>query len=210
MTVSKTSGYNYCATMRNVDVAGRQVEPDYLDIRPRLVNTSHADNRTYVPQEDDNWSRVAWRFLGDGRYYWIIADYSQVNDLFLELGPRVIERIRTQLHTALTSSQLITSIDVKRGREFQRGTTIRVRKAASATFVDAQVSAVDALTTQGLVGPSKVSFSTAITVPFGGIATLGSTVAVVTRDERPLTIPSLERALFEALDFGNPMNTLIE
>lgn len=208
--IGRFHGNNYSAVIRNVDEFGQQVEYDYLDLRPRLVDIKHPDNSQYVPQEDDNWSRVAWRFLGNGRYYWIIADYSQVLDLFEELGPIVVERARTQLSANLTAGATITSALVVRGRELQRGTTLRIWRGDNSASLDVRVSAVDPTTAKGLVGECRVTFPSPVVVPGGpGILAVGSRVTEVMRQDRPLVIPSVTRALFNAMDFGNPMNTLV-
>src|SRR4029077_167672 len=111
MSIGLTSRNNYSAIMRVVNAANFLVEKEHLDIRPTLVSIKFADNQQFSPSQTDNWSRIAWRKLGNGRYYWIIADFSQIVDPFSELSPIVKNQYITQLTTDVPAG-IVNSIVV--------------------------------------------------------------------------------------------------
>lgn len=203
MTVGKNSQYNYSAIIRIRNAAGL-IEPPHLDIRPALTRIFYSDNTEYTPSGDDNWSRVSWKTLGNGRFYWIIADFSQVVDPFLELRPIQKTSYLTQLTIALGLGDVgVRQITVARSKGIKRGMLLEIRDLDPANAVSVQVSvlAVNYVTHAVTV--------TAFTTPITGIPTALSRVSRVYTKAVQLSVPTPSRAFFEALDFRNPLNTLV-
>jgi hypothetical protein len=202
MSLDRDSRYNYAHIMRTVDAAGQLVEYDHFDIRPHLVDTVHPDNREFVVEEGDNWSRIGWRRLGRGRRWWIIADYSQVVDPFEALLPAETLRVIGRLSVPVTAGA-VTSLTLTRVTGLASGTVLRVQNLdpAAPTAFDAAVLSVNPTT--------KVVSVTPTTCPAPGIPTALARVGIVRRETRKLSCPSVNRAFFSALGFGNPLNTLV-
>ncbi len=202
MSVSARSRYNYAVRVRRVNSAGALIEFERYDIRPTLVRIVHADNTEYIPQNDDNWSRIAWKTLGDGRLYWIIADFSQVVDPFTELMPETKTSFMTQLSADLLAGTR-TQATIVRTKGIQRGMRLRLQDLDPANPNSADVSVMDVNKTTGVMTFSPV------TVPTGGIPAALSRVSRIYERKPRLVVPTVHRALFEALDFDNPLNTLV-
>jgi len=204
MTIGRESRYNYSAIMRVTDAAGFLVEREHLDIRQTLVNIIHADNQEYTPSDKDTWSRIAWRKLGDGRRWWIIADYSQILDPFTELRSPVKYKYVTQLTANIAGSTSISQFTVAHPKKVRRGDVLKLEDLNVTNLVSMEVPVLSVNETTGVVQCSPVQ-SPATGIPF----TL-SRVSRVYRDQVRLIVPSPNRALFDALNFGNPINTLVE
>lgn len=204
MSVGRESRYNYAAIMRVTDSAGFLVEREHLDIRPTLVNIVHADNREYVPSPNDNWSRIAWRKLGDGRRWWIIADYSQIVDPFTELRPVEKTKYVTQLAADIPATSSITEFQVNHPTKVNRGDMLRIEDLDIAHQVSMDVAVLSVNETAGTVQVSPV------TSPAGGIPAALSRVSRIYKEQLRIIVPSAHRAFFEALNFGNPLNVLVE
>jgi hypothetical protein len=202
MSVGLNSRNNYSVIMRNVDAAGRSLEHDYLDIRPSLVQTAHPDNTEYVPSPGDNWSRIAWKKLGNGRHYWIIADYSSIVDPLSELQPETKTRYVAQLALAAHSGDV--QITVTSTRKIRRGMLLRIQDLAPlGGTLEGSVLGVD--TTNNVV-----TFSAPLpAAPPMLILPQLSRVSELYQEDVRLVIPSPHRALFEALNFTNAFNTLV-
>lgn len=202
MSIGNKSRYNYAIRIRKRNSAGVLVEYERFDIRPTLVRIVHADNTEYVPANDDNWSRIAWKTLGDGRLYWIIADYSQIVDAFTELMPTQRVSYMTQLSVTL-SAGVQNQMTVVRSKGMQRGMRLRIKdlNLANPNSIDVSVISVNHTT--------KVVIFTPVTVPAGGIVASLSQVSRIYETRRHLIVPSVHRALFQALEFDNPLNTLV-
>jgi hypothetical protein len=188
--------------MRNVDAAGRSIEHDYLDIRPSLVQTVHPDNTEYVPSPGDNWSRIAWKKLGNGRHYWIIADYSSIVDPLSELQPETKTRYVAQLTYPVQSGE--TQIRVDSVRRICRGMLLQLQDLAPlGATLEGSVLGVDSTN-------NIVTFSTPLLAsPPVLIQPQLSRVSELYQEDVRLVIPSPHRALFEALNFTNAFNTLV-
>ena len=204
MSVSRESRYNYSATILVADAAGFLVEKPHLDIRPQLVNIVHPDNVEFSPSGNDTWSRIGWRKLGNGRRWWIIADYSQILDPFSELKPETKYKYVTQLSVNVPATTAITSITVVNAKKVKRGDVLRVEDLDTGNLVSFEcfVLAVNETTNVVTISP--------ITTPAGGVPFLLSRVSRVYKEQLRLIIPSANRAFFEALNFGNPLNVLSE
>lgn len=185
--------------------AGFLIEKAHLDIRPQLVNIVHADSQEFTPNETDNWSRIAWRKLGDGRRWWIIADYSQIIDPFSDLKPKKKYKYVTQLTVGVPSNTAaLTTITVGRAKSISKGDVLLIEDLDPAHAVTLEVSVLGVNPTTNVVTLSP------FTSPAGGFPAALSRVSRVYRDQLRLVIPSPNRAFFEAVNFGNPMNVLTE
>lgn len=204
MSVGRESRYNYAPTIRVTDAAGFLVERLHLDIRPQLVNVIHPDNVEYTPSENDTWSRIGWRKLGNGRRWWIIADFSQVIDPFKELKPTTKYKYVTQLSVNVPAASTITSITVTNAKKVKRGDSLRLEDLDQAHLVSLDVFVLAVNETTNVVTLSPIA------TPAGGIPFALSRVSRIYKDTLRLVIPSANRAFFEALNFGNPLNVLTE
>lgn len=187
--------------MRIVNASGYLVEREHLDIRPTLVTILQPDNQEFTPDTTDNWSRLAWRKLGNGRRWWIIADYSKIIDPFGELAAFQVLSAVSQL-SANVAAATVTQITLTDVRRILRGQRLRVESLDPAlpnTF-DCSVLAVNATT--------KVVNITPATSP--GVLAALSRVSIIKNQGVKLTCPSVHRAFFEILDFNNPLNTLVD
>jgi hypothetical protein len=181
-----------------------QIEPDHLDIRPRLARRFFPDNRQYQVQGTDNWSRIAWRMLGDGRFYWIIADYSEVVDAFTDL--RVMEKPHylTQLTVGLTATLQYSQLTLASVKGIRRGMKLRIEELSIVGYTPIDTYVIDVNTTTLVVRTAP------FVVPVAGNVTTTTCRVSELRLYRPtLTVPSLQRALMEAQDFGNPLNVMV-
>ena len=204
MSVSSDSRYNYTPVVQILDPSGALSEKLHLDIRPTLQTIIHSDNIQFTPSDTDNWSRIAWRYLGNGKLYWIIADYSQVIDPFTELKARTRTRYLTQLAASVAGGATVTTLTMLSTKNIRRGDTLKVEdlNPANLTSMNVVVMSVD--------DSSKVVSVSPVTAPVTGIANVYSRVSRVYKEQVRLTIPSAHNAFFEALDFGNPLNVLVE
>lgn len=204
MSVSQLSPYNYSAIVNVVDLEGNLIEHEHLDIRPRLVRVKHSDNMQYVVKPADNWSRISWKTLGNGRFYWIIADYSGVVDPFKALKKEETIEYVTQLSGSNLNPGTYTQISVVRSKRLSRGMVLRIEdiNVVNRLSYDVVVRSVEGTT---------VYLDTGFTIPNPKILAVStSRVSIVDTKSISLIIPSPNRAFFEALDFGNSLNVLSE
>jgi hypothetical protein len=201
VSIKPESRSNYAPTIRVVNSAGFLVEREHLDIRPTLVTTVHSDNQEFVPLSNDNWSRISWRKLGHGRRYWIIADYSNIVDPWTELQPIKVYKVVAQLNANVVAGT-INQISLTRTKGVSRGQVLRVENLDPMALVsfDCSVLAVNPIANTVDITP----------VAAPSVPALLSRVSVVSDQPVKLTCPSVQRAFFEALNFGNPLNTLVE
>lgn len=194
------SRQNYANLVRRVDSTGTLIEFERHDIRPTLTRISFPDNTQYTPTVADTWSRISWRLLGDGRLYWVIADCSQIVDPFSELGPILRTKFLTQLSADLGSG-IQNSVILLRTKGIQKGMKLRIEDLDPANPVSVDVAVT------GVNDTNKVVTFSPVTTP--EIPALLSKVSLIYEQKRPLTIPTTSRTLFDLLDFGNPINTLV-
>lgn len=199
MSVGRNSRNNYTAIIRVVNSEGESVEPDHLDIRPRLRLARAADDMVVIPSADDNWSRIAWRTLGDGRMWWIIADMSGVIDPLSELQRPITPLYVSELAESVAAGRL-TSLRVKHPRAIRRGFRIRVEDMTAGVSVDTTVI--------GMSSSSGILHVEAVDSPALDAET--SRVLHLVQPTQGLVVPSASRAVFEAMNFGNPLNVLVD
>lgn len=82
--ISSNSRNRLTVVVEQVNAAGRQVKPPFVDIRTRVDKTA-ADDTFITVRSSSSWARHALRQLGDARHWWVIADVSGVVDPFAEL-----------------------------------------------------------------------------------------------------------------------------
>ena len=84
----KQNSRNLLTTIISVTdpISGNLVKPEFLDLRPRITETSPSD-RFVTHSSDKQWSHHADQQLGDARHYWVICDLTGVVDPFEELVP---------------------------------------------------------------------------------------------------------------------------
>lgn len=198
------SPYNYSAIVRVRGPNGELQEPPHLDIRPSIVRTKFSDNTDYTVAEGDNWSRIAWKMLGTGKLWWVIADFSDVLDPLSEI------RIQEKLTYV---AQLASPVNVGEVRILQLTDVRKIKKSSVLRVEDLTVGGRDSFDVSVLT--IDKSANTVGVAPFeltGGSpfpSTL-SRVSLVKREGTKLVVPSIRRAMFDALDFRNPYNTLTE
>jgi hypothetical protein len=199
LTISRTSRYNYTPVLRVTNASGYLTEREHFDIRPTLVRIAHSDNTELAPASSDTWSRIAWRTLGDGQLYWVICDFSQIIDPLSELKPEIKTKYLAQLAADVPAGTK-NQITVTRARDFIRGQKIRIESLdpAALVSVDTFVQGVNPQT-----GLLQVNPFTSVIIP-----NAMSRVSLVFEKSVRLTIPNIHRALFDALDFGNPLSIL--
>ena len=201
--INNLSRYNYAKRVRLLGGTGDLLEYERFDIRPRVVKTQYPDNAELQPSQGDNWSRLAWKSLGDGQLYWVICDFSEVIDPFSELVPEVKARYVTRLGANIAAGSQNTATLIN-SRGIRRGTVLRFEDLdpTHLVSVDAPVLSVES-------GSHVVTFSPT-TFPVGGVPSTYSRVSIVSRQGVRLVCPSPQRALMQVLDFGNPLNTMEE
>lgn len=203
MAVFRNSRYNFAPIVRVVNATGHLIEREHLDLRPTLVRIAHSDNLEIIPNSGDNWSRLAWRALGDGRLYWIICDYSQIIDPLSELKPATKTKYVSQLLATIPAGAEVAQITVDYPKNIKRAMRLRLEDLDPAHAVSVETHVLDVNETTGVVTCQ------AFTPPAGGIPFALSRVSRVYEEGVRLTVPSASRALFEALDFNNPLNILV-
>lgn len=202
MSVSANSRNNHTAVVRVMN-RGKQVEYDHLDVRqPVLYGQNDPGDREFVPVVTDNWSRIAWRTLGSGQLWWVIADVTGVIDPFTEILPRKRIRYVAKL-TAQLSTGVQNSITVDRPTRMEKGQVYRIddlTPGATANY-DVAVLSVNDDTGEVLFTPQNIA--TAIPAAL-------SRISRVSRESPSLVVPSVHRAIFDAQDFSNSLLTLVE
>lgn len=67
-----------------VTATGRLAKPEFVNLRTRVTGHS-PDDRTVLVDGSMSWASIARKELTDGRFWWAIADVSNVVDPFAEL-----------------------------------------------------------------------------------------------------------------------------
>lgn len=69
-------------------VSQRLTKPPFVDLRQRI--TSKANDDQFITVDDTmSWGNIGLTKLTDARFYWVVADLSNVVDPFSELQPGV-------------------------------------------------------------------------------------------------------------------------
>jgi len=68
-----------------LDSRGRAIRRPYLDRWPRLPNVVFPDNSEYKPVDGDSFTSLAYRYYGDSRLWWVIAEFNRVVDPYSEM-----------------------------------------------------------------------------------------------------------------------------
>jgi len=197
--IGLNSRYNYANVVRVVNDTG-QIEPDHLDIRPRLTRKVFIDNEAYSIADRDTLSNISWRKLGTGKLYWVIADLSDVVDAFTDLLIREKRKVLASLTSSLTGSVTYETIQVSTTRGFKPNQKIEIEDLNTNVKYTTTVVSVDKSSLRIRV----VAFTTAI-----GVIAAKSRVSVLYLYRPTLVIPTIQRTLFELTDFSNKMNTLV-
>lgn len=205
MSIGSESRSQYAVVMRIVNAAGALVEREHLDIRPALTSTVAADSQQFTPAASDNWSRIGWKRLGDGRRWWIIADYSQIVDPFTDLQPETQYNYLAQLGADLTDGETVSQLTLRSAADagkFTIGMSLHVEdlNPANPVSFDTSVLSVDPLMLTVQVAPVTVT---------GNLPALLSRVSQETSLPVQLTCSSPNRAFFNALNFSDPTNVLV-
>ena len=205
MSIHTNSRNNFAPVRRSVDGSGNSIEFDQLDLREHVTQTSHPDNRRIQPLPGETWSHLAWRTLGNGQFWWIIADYSRVVDPWKEILRPTAPTYLDALEQDIPPGPLPPAfIQVRTPRRFYKGLNILVEDMASGG-VSFEASVVGSDPTV----PGRVLIRTS--APLGQFVR-GATarIAVVTEARPLLTALTTSRALFECFDFRNPNRTADE
>lgn len=89
MTIPKRGRWNRATVIVVKDTLGNDVRKPYLlPVKPQR-RVDFADNRVYQPQRGDTWDRMAFRFFGDNRLWWILCDFNRVVDPYRDLEMRI-------------------------------------------------------------------------------------------------------------------------
>ncbi|HHV62128.1 MAG TPA: LysM peptidoglycan-binding domain-containing protein [Firmicutes bacterium] len=59
-----------------LDAEGRP----YIVGRRRMPKTDWPDNRAHTVKDGDTLWMLAWQYLGDAEYWWVIADFNNIKD----------------------------------------------------------------------------------------------------------------------------------
>ena len=194
------SRFRHTPVIRMVDANGSLLEYQHNDLRQRLTKGSPSSSREYSPTSSDTWSRIAWKFLGDGRHYWIIADLSDIIDPFGDLHPKETLDFLSRLSSDL-SAGTASSITVDDPTRFNRGMLIRIEDLDLGNLVSVDVSVLSVDNSTGVITFSPT------TVP--DIPALLSRVSRIVPEQVRLNVPSYSKAIFEALDFDDTSQTLV-
>lgn len=197
--IGRQSRNNYAAIIQVLNSAGQLVEFSHLDIRPTLTNILQSDNVRFTPSQSDNWSRISWRRLGDGRRWWIIADFSQVVDPWIDLNQVTSYNYLTQLSADIPAG-LINSFTVKDDSQIVAGMNLLVENLDPTDPVSFECNVTEVNTEAVVITPV-----TAPAIPFAL-----SRVSQIAVSSVQLTCPSVQRAFFESSNFDNPLNVLVQ
>lgn len=70
-----------------------QGQDTYFGPRPTYDASPRSDDRYYDVLPGDNFQRIAYRMLGDSRLWWVVADFNDIMDPFVELEPGSTVRV---------------------------------------------------------------------------------------------------------------------
>lgn len=85
MALNADSRLNRSAAITVVDEHGEPRGPAFVDVVPRFEQTVRRSNRVYRVREMDDWHRLAHRFYGRGQDFWVLLDFNEIVDPFVEL-----------------------------------------------------------------------------------------------------------------------------
>lgn len=197
MNLDPYSRYNLAPIIIVQDTTGRLVEPPHLGQRPTLTNTSFADNTLYRPKSGERWTQIAYRLLGDGSYYWAIADCTGVLDVFDALEPRTTYGYVAQLSVSL-SAGVVSSATLTRTRKITNNTVLKITDLDTpANEIVVRVQTVNLVT-------GVITFPP-VTCP-GAISAARSRVGKAIVKDAVVIVPSAHRFRFDLTDFGNQLN----
>lgn len=84
------SWYQRSVIIRIADAEGLPVQPDYLDIVPRLRTTLYPDNQYIQVKSSDTLPGMTARFLGTANAWKTLAEFSGIIDPFTEMKEAAI------------------------------------------------------------------------------------------------------------------------
>lgn len=81
-------GSRYARMNVRLDAEGHS----YVAGRRRIPRTAWSDNRAHTVKDGDSLWMLAWQYLGDAEYWWVIADFNGIKDPWesLEAGRTLI------------------------------------------------------------------------------------------------------------------------
>lgn len=206
MTIGRNSRNNFAVVRRITTASGAVAEFDQLDMRNHLTKTDYRDNRTIQVRDEESWSRLAWRTLGNGRHWWIIADYSKVVDPFAEIVRREsLAFIDNPLADIAIAPLPSDTVRVLHPLRFRKGMLLEIEDMASGLKARAAVTLAQ---DDGTLKVASVSprFDTSSPPPEGLWLRAATTrIMLVSTTEPIVTAPTTARAMFEAFDFRNPV-----
>lgn len=203
MAVYPESRYNYSEVIVTKDANGLPTEKPHLGIRPRLNTEDQSDIRQFVPGPEETWSRIGYARLGDGRRYWVVADYSGIIDPFRDLRKRERLQYVTQLAQPVPASGIVDQIVVADARRLRAGMKLRVENLDPGNYTSYDVQIVNVVYSSNTVVIHQID--TVLAVP-----TALSRVSLVYSSGVALRYPDPERVLFDVLDFNNRLSVLQE
>ena len=206
MSINPNSRNNFAVTRRMVDGSGNATEFDQLDIRQHVTRTSHPDNRVLTLRPKESWSHLSWRTLGNGKMWWIIADYSRTVDPFRELRERTSLSLFDSLAQDIPPGPAPTFIRVASPHRFQKGQRLLVEDMLNFEQVELAVVGKAA---PGSPDMSVINVTASVSIP-AWIRAATSRIMLATTIKPRLTAPTTARALFECFDFRNPAITADE
>lgn len=199
MSLDAFSRYNLAPVVRVIDTTGRLLEPLHLGDRPTLTQVEFADNALYRPKNGERWTQIAYKLLGDGSYWWAIADCSGVLDIFDALEPPTSYGYVAQLSVSIAAGT-VSSATLTKTRKITNNSVLKITDLDTpANEILVNVQTVN--TTTGVVTFPPV------TCP-GLITAARSRVGKAIKNDVVLTVPSAHRFRFDIADFGNKLNVL--
>jgi len=87
VSVGPDSRYNRSAILVVQDQFGRPQRKPYIDIFEPYSEINDPTNRRYVVNDIDRPHTLGYRFLGNSRHWWAVADFNEVIDPFEEFQP---------------------------------------------------------------------------------------------------------------------------
>lgn len=196
--IESDSRSNYAPIVEIRDEAGQLLQPAFIGVRPRFRRSVSKDNYE-VAANGSEWHKLGWRFLGHSKHWWAIADISGVVDPFTAFRQRTLTKFIGQLASNIVAGPATSvTMELRRGRAVKPGQTVTIRDLISGNTNTLTIEQVNG---DVLRFPQKTLLV---------ISAATSKVTVSYLEDRRLTVPSMQRLMFEFLDFGNPSNTVEE
>lgn len=198
MSIKPGSRNNFAVVRRIVDSSGNNTEHDQLDIRPQITKTNHPDNRRIEVLPHETWSHLAWRTLGNGRLWWLIADYSKIVDPFREIQRRDNVSFLDSLMQDIQPGP-VSSIRVSRQKRFRKGVRLLIEDMATGFKLPATVIGL------GPADEKPALVYVAVSSELGDWVRAATSRIMRVDETRPfMTAPTSTRAAFESADYRNP------